>query len=220
MSIGLFTAARRTGNPTPVYLIYIVLCFFKYFILTASFFSSFAISFSRGWYRYFVRTKVPWKKFPRKEIPRKRCPIKKSTGKHSLLKESPHNLLREVENFFNFYRLIPPGDPTHTTRCLTLTLAHMPNCGKRAPGDLFFREFFSGDIFVCGFFSRGRFFPGFELVYRGWGDEKEVQTVDTYLLWLHVRIVYVTTVNIQYTYTYKYNLCNKHISVANLHYLI
>ena len=48
--------------------------------------------------------------------PEKWFPVKKSPKKRFLLKELPENLPKEVEQFLNFYRSIPPDDPTYTKK--------------------------------------------------------------------------------------------------------
>ena len=75
--------------------------------------------------------------------------------KRSLLKEWPENLGRKLNNFLNFYRLIPPDDLTHTKRCSTLTpRSHIYQTVRNEhAGDLFSKgPFFSGNIFRRTFF--------------------------------------------------------------------
>ena len=98
--------------------------------------------------------KIPWKKVLRDKVSKKR----------PLLKEWPGNLRREVEQFFYFYRLIPPDDSTHIKRCSALNpQSHIHQtmgsglAGFVLPGTIFHGNFFSRDHLSGDFLSRGTF---------------------------------------------------------------
>ena len=104
------------------------------------------------------------KKCPCKKVPGNMVPVKKkSPKKRSLLKEWPKNLPKEIEQFFVFYRLIPPEDYTRQ-KILNAhpAILYQSNCEKRA---FFLGNFFHGDLFSKGLgplfrwlFSWGLFF--------------------------------------------------------------
>ena len=76
-------------------------------------------------------------------------PVKKSPKKRFLLKELPENLPKEVEQFLNFYRSIPPDDPTYTKKYWTvIALSHI-------------NQTMGNERAVRGPLFRGPFFPGF-----------------------------------------------------------